>query len=57
MPPRSPAHAERLQRGLGLPVSMPLVDRGEPLLEALTQFARAFATTAAASRAGHSETA
>ena len=30
-------HAERLHRSLGLPVSCPLVDAGEPLLDALTE--------------------
>lgn len=33
------AHAERLRRGLGLPVSLPLVDGGEPLLDALIELA------------------
>jgi uncharacterized NAD-dependent epimerase/dehydratase family protein len=34
------AHADRLRRRLGLPVSSPLADGGEPLLDALKQFAR-----------------
>lgn len=33
-------HAERLRRGLGLPVSLPLLDRGEPLLDALVDLTR-----------------
>lgn len=34
------AHAERLRHGLGLPVSLPLLDRGEPLLDALVDLTR-----------------
>lgn len=33
-------HAARLRRGLGLPVSLPLLDRGEPLLDALVGLTR-----------------
>lgn len=33
------AHAARLEDGLGLPVSRPLIDRGEPLLDALAALA------------------
>ncbi|MBP9146581.1 MAG: DUF1611 domain-containing protein [Thermoanaerobaculia bacterium] len=42
-------HAGRLHRSLGIPVAMPLVDRCEPLLEALTRFARSPAREAARS--------
>ncbi|MEO7973617.1 MAG: DUF1611 domain-containing protein [Thermoanaerobaculia bacterium] len=36
-------HAERLRRELGMPVSLPLVDGGEPLLDSLTELARSVA--------------
>ena len=41
------AHAGRLRSGLGLPVSLPLLDGGEPLLDALTHFARQSARSTA----------
>lgn len=34
------AHADRLRDALGLPVALPLADRGEPLLDALVAYAR-----------------
>lgn len=38
--PALAAHAERLRRSLDLPVSCPLTDGGEPLLDTLTDLAR-----------------